>query len=125
MNWTTLVKGTNIIDFQGRQLADTRKHILETSNKSMKDSYRILGWHHRLRLPVPQNPINTTSWGLETVQYKNWTSYFWETALESGGPCQVANVERALLSPLSCTGSSTVHMTWTYDPEIQFRAAKS
>mmetsp|Transcript_9971 Transcript_9971/g.23774 ORF Transcript_9971/g.23774 Transcript_9971/m.23774 type:complete len:93 (+) Transcript_9971:2252-2530(+) len=83
--------------------------------------YRLVGWEKYLSLPPPTNPVNTTCFLLEMSQYKNWADYFFEFG-QRQGPCNVGNVEHALGSPLSPTGASTVSFTWTYDPEIKFKA---
>jgi hypothetical protein len=121
MNWSTIVFGTNIIDYMGEQMADLRGQLLEGSDQSTKQSYANFGWDKRIRLPLPQNPINTTCFGLELVHHKAWVDYFFGKARRRG-PCNVANVEHAMGSPLASTGNSTVAFTWTYDPEISFHA---
>ena len=120
MNWILEVSGINIIDYQGNKRTEARASIIEMANENAESCYRICGWTRHFRLPPPTNPINTTSqYGLEFLHYKKWADYFFEIA-RRGGPCQVANVEHAIGSPLSNTGSSTVAFTWTYDPKITF-----
>jgi len=120
MNWSRNVFGTNIIDFTGENFTALRKGILEGSNQNAANTYTLFGWDRYLRLPPPQNPINTTSsYFLEYVHFKDWCDYFFDIGRVSG-PCNVGNVEHIVASPLSSTGSSTVYFTWTYDQEIKF-----
>ena len=120
MNWVHTVYGVNIIDFAGPEYAELRASLLDSTNQSVQGVYKLLGWDQHLRSPPPTNPINTTSQsGLEILHFKKWLDYFFELARRQG-PCQVANVEHAMGSPLSGTGASTVAFTWTYDPDIHF-----
>lgn len=120
MNWTCGVRGTNIMDCCGPQGKETRDTVIDMANESLSGMYHSLGWQHRLRLPPPENPYNTTSFSLEIVLYQKWADHWINFA---GAPCSLANVEHSMPSPLSCTGGSTVSMTWTYDPEVSFSAA--
>jgi hypothetical protein len=122
MNWSQEVFGVNIIDYSGKEHTEGRALFIEMANKNVETCYRINGWKKHFRLPPPTNPINTTSaYGLEFLHYKTWAHYFFDIARREG-PCQVANLEHAIGSPMSVTGSSTVAFTWTYDPEITFHA---
>jgi hypothetical protein len=117
MNWTTEVFGTNLIDFAD---ASIRASLIKESHKNAVMFYRTFGWTEILRIPPPENPINTVShFVLEILHYEKWCEHFFDLA-RLQGPCRVGNVERSRPSPLSNTGESTVHFTWTYDPEISF-----
>ena len=120
MNWSCGVRGTNIMDFCGPQFKKTRNEVIDMANESLSGMYHALGWQHRLRLPPPENPYNTTGFSLECVLWKKWAAHWINFA---GSQCSLANVEHAMPSPLSCTGGSTVSMTWTYDPQISFSPA--
>ncbi|CAB9528467.1 expressed unknown protein [Seminavis robusta] len=122
MNWVVDVFGVNLIDFLGPEKAKARADVMELANKNVAIFYKSLGWVKYLRLPPPCNPINTTSnYALELLHHRAWADYFFNIARRDG-PCNVASVERAVGSPLSHTGGSTVAFTWTYDPEISFNA---
>ena len=125
MNWISEVFGVNIIDYRGKERSEARASIIEIANKSVEHCYRLKGWQKYFRSPPPTNPINTTSnYGLEFLHYKKWADYFFGIA-QRGGPCQVANLEHAIGSPVSSTGCSTVAFTWTSDPEITFNSLLS
>jgi len=124
MNWCADVLGVNIIDFtRSKEQAAIRKQLIDGANDCVEKTYGYFGWKRYLRLPPPTNPINTvSSFGLDSLHYKKWADQFFEIARRGGDPCNVANVEyRIAGSPMSPTGSSTVYLTWTYDPEITFR----
>lgn len=121
MNWSLKVFGTNLIDFQGAEQAETRENLLEATNNSVKLFYSSLGWDKHLRWPPPTNPLNTTAeFGLSQLHFKKWCEYFFQHARDQG-TCRVGNVEHAISSPLSKTGGCTAVFTWTYDPDISFR----
>lgn len=121
MNWTSSVFGTNIIDFQGPERANMRSTLIDETNTAIERSYNMLGWSEYLRLPPPENPINTTShYCLEQMHYRAWVEHFFDTA-KRDGPCSFTNlIHGAFGSPLSPTGASSISFTWTYDPEIRF-----
>lgn len=119
MNWTSIIWGTCLIDYMGEEMMDTRREMIDRMNTHLEKMFSILEWKRRFRLPLPQNPINTASYGLEVKYHKEWTNFFFDKARQYG-PCNVGNIEHAMVSPLSSTGHSTVAFTWTYDPEINF-----
>ena len=118
MNWTTIVYGTYLLDYAGSDLAEARAAIIDGANEAIEQSYTSMGWHKRIRLPLNQNPMNTTGYVLEFQYYKEWADYFFGMARKGGRSCTVANLERSVGSPLACTGDSTTLFTWTYDPDI-------
>ena len=120
MNWSCGVRGTNIMDFCGPECETTRNAVIDMANESLSGMYHSLGWQHRFRLPPPENPYNTTSFSLECALYQKWAAHWINFA---GSQCSLANVEHSMPSPLSCTGGSTVSMTWSYDPQISFSPA--
>ncbi|KAL7578497.1 hypothetical protein ACA910_011561 [Epithemia clementina (nom. ined.)] len=124
MNWSIEVMGTNILDFaRDKSQTEARRQILDKTNEVVELVYKDFGWETYFRLPPPTNPINTTSnFMLEPAQYRLWAKYFFDLARRDGGTCQVAHVQHALgCSVFAPTGSSTVYMTWTYDPEMTFK----
>ena len=117
MNWVCGVRGTNIMDFFDPQGHNTRIKVIDGANESLSAMYHSFGWQHRLRLPPPENPYNTTGFMLERMHYEKWADHW----INAAGPeCSLANLEHSLPSPLSVTGGSTVSMTWTYDLQISF-----
>lgn len=124
MNWSTIVSGVCLIDYFGEESADFRCKLIDDSNKATEKSYVLVGWDRRIRLPLPQNPINTVGLGLEIYYYRGWIDFFFGKAKKQG-PCHIANIGHAIGSPLSRTENSTVAFTWTYDPEVHFYGVQS
>lgn len=122
MNWPTIVCGTSLIDFGGKNSAYARSQLIDGMNEANEQSFSLLGWNQRIRLPLNQNPINTVSFCLELQHYRKWATFFFEKAEASGPPCNIANVEHRPQSLFSSTGSRTVAFTWSYDVTMHFHA---
>lgn len=121
MNWTVDVYGTFLIDYGGRQCAELRKELLETSNKSLRILYRSFGWEPYFRFPLPENPMNTVGKSLQVAHYRTWTDHFFSLARRDGLFCEVGTIDCEMVSPLSNTGDATVSFTWTYDSSVSLR----
>lgn len=114
MNWCTIVFGTRILDFVGEEQAAVRSAIIETANGMAQRYYTGMKWDKLLRLPIPQNPINTAAtFGLEHLHYKDWGDYFFDIARREG------HFGHNFATALSPTGASTIFFTWSYDPQIE------
>jgi hypothetical protein len=124
MNWVQNVQGTFLIDYAGASHSKLRGELIDASYQAMKEAYQSFAWEKRIRLPLPHNPMNGVGTLLLIQHYNSWSQYFFEKARKDGKPCQVACVEWTAweTSPLSHTGSRTISFTWTYDPDITFRA---
>ena len=83
-----------------------------------KKTYRLLGWDKRFSLPLRENPLNTTSYGLEVDVFSTWIEYFFREGRQTGKAGKIVNVDHAVPRPLSVTGSRTVYFTSTYGPDI-------
>jgi len=124
MNWPLYVYGVSLMDYAMPEATELRRMIIDQSNQVVEQSYKALGWADYLRLPPPVNPLNTTAhFGLEYQFFRNWVNYFFRHA-QPEGPCNTGMVEHAIGSPLSPTGSSTVSMIWTYDPDVVFNSMR-
>jgi hypothetical protein len=124
MNWSEDVFGACIMDYLGKdkECTKARSDIVDLANKSAEFQYTSLGWDKYLRLPPPCNPLNTTAHHcLEINCYRAWADYFFAIG-QQNGPCNMANLEHVLGSPLTKTGASTIAFTWTYDKDIRFNA---
>ena len=119
MNWTAEVKGTQLLDYPEPK---ARKDLFDIAQDSMQTLYRELGWLSIFRCPPPENPMNIVGFALTKMHYRSWINHWFESA-RAVGPCQLGNLEPAMWSPLTKTGSTTVLLTFTYDPEITFNEA--
>jgi hypothetical protein len=116
MNWAQNVLGTYIFDYP---TAKVRKEILKGSRNTQRIFYQNFARNRRVRVPLPENPINSSCVVLCFAQYKNWTKYWFDEARASG-PVSVACTE-PIDVPLCNSGALSVYMSWTYDPSITFR----
>jgi len=120
MNWPTEVWGTCLIDYAFSDFVELRKEMIKKSNRAVETAYQDLGWDSYLRIPIPQNPINTVARGLELAYHKKWSDHFFSVAHREGILCKVGRVEYGTHSPLSYSGNSTVHLAWSYDVDNRF-----
>ena len=114
MNWSSIVSGTCLLDYGDESQTEYRKKIMHLSNGSLKASYISLGWESYFRFPLPQNPINTVARILEARHYLKWAEYFFSVAHQDGLALNDVNTKYGIYSPITLTGESTVHLTWTY-----------
>mmetsp|Transcript_31203 Transcript_31203/g.75319 ORF Transcript_31203/g.75319 Transcript_31203/m.75319 type:complete len:211 (-) Transcript_31203:196-828(-) len=128
MNWHSTVKGAHLVDYMlyegNAELAKTRANIIQAANERDAALVCGMGLNGVLRTPPPENPMNTVSELLTSKHYEAWAKAFFRAAQDSGPEPSVANVAPAFASnPFTNYGTGTMHMTWTYDQAISFRAA--
>ena len=121
MNWAADVWGTCLIDYSHEEHKSTRAEILGRSHLQTKMMIRFFGWDTRFWLPLRENPLNTTRYGLEVCVYPTWIEYFFREGRKRGEVCKIGDFDHAVPCPLSTTGSSTIYFTWTYDPKVNVR----
>ena len=114
MNWQCDVWATSVIDYLGPGYVHDRAEIIDQTNRDMPLIYRALGWDTRISLPLRQNPITTTSPGLEAAAYADWSMYFFDHGRTGGRPCHIRTIDHPIPCPLSATGGSTIYLAWTY-----------
>ena len=120
MNWTCDVRWAHPIDFNDEEHKSTRTSILQSGLDTLLQVSKIWpGVSRRFRHPPPTNPLNPAGYALGVAKNKQWIDHFIGIGKETG-PCNVGNSKPCLWNPLSHTGDSTIHLTWTYDAEIKF-----
>jgi tetratricopeptide (TPR) repeat protein len=121
MNWMTQVYGASFLDLLGMFTEKRKKKMILDCNAKFSQAYQQLNCQARLRSPPPSNPLNNMATLLEANTYSKWLQWWIAKGCARGEYCKTApNCEHSTPNPLSCTGSSTMYLTWTYDREITF-----
>ena len=120
MNWACDVRMAHPIDFNSAGTKSIRTKIIqEGQNIVGKLTEAMPGFARRIKHPPHENPLNMAAYMLAAGKSKEWLAYFFGIGKETGA-CNVGNTETCLWNPLTHSGNSTLHLTWTYDAEIQF-----
>ena len=111
MNWTCVVFGASLIDYQGSDAVQ----IIKESRAHLVEAFNLYGWKNIFRSPIPTNPINNAARLLISRYSDNWVRWWAQKSKNAVKRCHLSHFEIASLNMLTSTGGSTVYMTWTYD----------
>ncbi|GIQ87615.1 hypothetical protein KIPB_009690 [Kipferlia bialata] len=112
MNWSTVVKGTSLLEYSMWDDPTRRRDILECAHASEELDNWELGLCDHLRSPLPSNPLNASGHLLQHLLYRVWVG----TWAPRGG-VEWVHAHMGEATPLSLTGGGTVHLRWGYSGE--------
>jgi hypothetical protein len=115
MNWMQSMIGTYVYDYA----VEARKEIFKGARNMQRTYYNSFGKDPRIRVPLPECPVNTTMEFLCLDYYKTWSKY-WINEARVSGPVKLGTVEPSLCWGYS--GCFIANMTWTYDPNVAFHS---
>ena len=109
MKWGRHVFGTSLIDMEFSRDKLASVVTIQKANKAISQWYQQVGWDKYLRLPIPDNPVNTVSKLLSELHRSKWIDHFFSNA-----HCQTCTHVPSALVTLAEQGFQNIQLKWSY-----------